>query len=213
MQNSYFFIFVVDQTSKNKIVENPLVFKAFSPRNVRFLTDKNAIDKKPFYSIDFWKHDENQLIFNDFVLTSTILLQCTIVRLNPKNVKFHWFFNGFLIFTFRTKIDLLGPFRTSWAARWSRSWRRIIDTCWFPKIIQIPNDFCPKRRRYRLLLPSCCVKVVNARRNAVAIIPWAKLIILHFRLIKNRWNFDKLIKNHQNRPPDPLFGRLRASKS
>ena len=45
MQHSYFFVSVVDQTLKNKIVKNPLVFKAFSLRNDRFLTAKNAIDK------------------------------------------------------------------------------------------------------------------------------------------------------------------------
>ena len=85
------FVFAVDQTSKNKIVEKPLVFIANPPPEARFLIDKNTFDKKPFYCFDFRKHYKNQWIFNDFVATSMILSHCLIARLNPKNVKFHWF--------------------------------------------------------------------------------------------------------------------------
>ena len=49
-------------------------------------------------------------MFNDFVLTSTILLHRVIARLNPKTAKVNWFFNGFLIFTFRAKIAHFDPF-------------------------------------------------------------------------------------------------------
>ena len=41
-----------------------------------------------------------------------ILAHRTHARLNPKNAKFHWFFNGFWIFTFGAKIAhlaTLGP--------------------------------------------------------------------------------------------------------
>ena len=56
------------------------------------------------------KHYKNQLNFNDFVLTSTILLHRVIARLNPKNAKINWFFNCFLNFTFRAKIAHFDPF-------------------------------------------------------------------------------------------------------
>ena len=61
----------------------------------------------PFYRLAFRKHYKNQLIFNDFVSMSTIFLHRIIVRLNPKNVKFHWFSMVFWFLRF-------GPKSTSW---------------------------------------------------------------------------------------------------
>mgnify|MGYP005702287109 FL=1 len=52
------------------------------------------------------------MFFNDFLAQSMILAHRTHARLNPKNAKFHWFFNGFWIFTFGAKIAhlaTLGP--------------------------------------------------------------------------------------------------------
>ena len=42
-----------------------------------------------------------------------ILAHRTHARLNPKNAKFHWFFNGFWIFTIGAKIGHMGPFGPS----------------------------------------------------------------------------------------------------
>ena len=50
------------------------------------------------------------MFFNDFLAQSMILAHRTHARLNPKNAKFHWFFNGFWIFAFGAKIGHLGPF-------------------------------------------------------------------------------------------------------
>ena len=55
-QTSYFFVFDVDQTAKNKTVKKSFVFKAFSVQEGRLLIDKNAIDIHAIYPFDFQKH-------------------------------------------------------------------------------------------------------------------------------------------------------------
>ena len=78
------------------------------------------------------------MIFNDFVATSMILSHCLIARLNPKNVKFHWFFNGFLIFRFRAKIAHLAPFGPLGGLRLGLSFSTHAD---FQKSYKSPIDF------------------------------------------------------------------------
>ena len=77
-------------------------------------------------------------MFNDFVLTSTILLHRVIVRLNQTNAKINCFFNCFLNFTFLAKIAHFEPFGPPGGLRldlllWTRA-----D---FQKSYKFPIDF------------------------------------------------------------------------
>ena len=109
-RNCIFFFFNDGRTSKNQIGKKTLVFIAFPLQKIRFCILKNAIDTTALYCLDFGKHYKNQCFFNDFPAQSMILAHRAIAHLNPKNAKFHWFFNGFWIFRFRAKIAHLATF-------------------------------------------------------------------------------------------------------
>ena len=77
-------------------------------------------------------------MFNDFVATSMILSHCLIARMNPKNVKKHLFFNGFLIFRFRAKIAHLAAFGPLGGLGLGLSFSTHAD---FQKSYKFPIDF------------------------------------------------------------------------